>query len=178
MTGFDWRELSAAAVAPVVVVSACGLLCLALYNRLAAVVARLRMFERERIATLTALAEKQAAGQGEGMAARRDRRLLRITEEQIGKVTYRAVLLQRALLLLLGSICAMLACSLLSGLAMLWQPVMYGALVGFTSGVLLMLCGVGYAIAEMRRALDPVRLEESAVDELANVLAGDADAGE
>ena len=36
-------------VAPVILISACGLLCSALYNRLATVVQRLRDFQRERL---------------------------------------------------------------------------------------------------------------------------------
>lgn len=43
-------------VAPVVMISAQGLICLALYNRLAAVVGRLRVFSREQFDTQTRLA--------------------------------------------------------------------------------------------------------------------------
>jgi len=42
----DWSRILSASVAPVVIISACGLLCLAFYNRLASVVSRLRAFQR------------------------------------------------------------------------------------------------------------------------------------
>ena len=45
----DWSNIITAGVGPVIVISACGLLCLAFYNRLAAVVTRLRGFHRERL---------------------------------------------------------------------------------------------------------------------------------
>ena len=49
MPPFDWAKIINASVVPVVIISACGLLCLAFYNRLAAIVSRLRGFQRERL---------------------------------------------------------------------------------------------------------------------------------
>ena len=43
----EWTSIISLSVLPVVIISACGLLSLALYNRLAAVVSRLRSFQRE-----------------------------------------------------------------------------------------------------------------------------------
>ena len=45
----DWAKIISASVVPVVIISSCGLLCLAFYNRLAAIVSRLRGFQRERL---------------------------------------------------------------------------------------------------------------------------------
>jgi len=43
----EWPNIISVSVVPVVIISACGLLCLAFYGRLAALVARLRTFQRE-----------------------------------------------------------------------------------------------------------------------------------
>src|SRR5690606_17379431 len=45
----DWSKIISTGVGPIIVISACGLLCLAFYNRLAAVVTRMRAFHRERL---------------------------------------------------------------------------------------------------------------------------------
>jgi hypothetical protein len=49
MSANDLTRIVSASVVPVVIISACGLLALAFYNRLAAIVSRLRGFQRERI---------------------------------------------------------------------------------------------------------------------------------
>src|SRR6476620_4889188 len=49
LANVDWSKVIAAGVGPIIVISACGLLCLAFYNRLAAVVTRLRSFHREQL---------------------------------------------------------------------------------------------------------------------------------
>ena len=45
----QWTKVLGASVTPVVVISATALLCLAFYNRLAAIVGRLRSVQRERL---------------------------------------------------------------------------------------------------------------------------------
>jgi len=45
-----WAQIIPSSVVPVVIISACGLLCLAFYNRLAYIVTRLRSLQRERLA--------------------------------------------------------------------------------------------------------------------------------
>ena len=57
----QWLHVVAASVVPVVVISACGLLCLAFYNRLAAVVTRLRAFHREQLERASRLLERAKA---------------------------------------------------------------------------------------------------------------------
>jgi hypothetical protein len=51
MPSEQWAHAVAASVAPVVIVSASALLCLALYNRLAAIINRMRALQRERLDT-------------------------------------------------------------------------------------------------------------------------------
>mgnify|MGYP000923026210 CR=1 FL=1 len=51
----DWTKIISTSVVPVAIISACALLCLALYNRLASMVSRLRGFQRERLREAHAL---------------------------------------------------------------------------------------------------------------------------
>src|SRR5450755_4248249 len=62
-------------VAPVVMISAQGLICLALYNRLAAVVGRLRVFSREYFETQTRLAGMSPEQQDSALARKLQTRL-------------------------------------------------------------------------------------------------------
>lgn len=59
---FMLTDIIHALVAPVVMISANGLICLALYNRLAAIVNRLRLFYREYFDTSTRLAAMNGEG--------------------------------------------------------------------------------------------------------------------
>ena len=54
----DHVRIVAGSVVPVAVMSACGLINLASFNRLAVVVARLRVFQRERLAIQDRLASQ------------------------------------------------------------------------------------------------------------------------
>ncbi|MCC7495793.1 MAG: DUF2721 domain-containing protein [Fimbriimonadaceae bacterium] len=175
MGDLNWSEVVAAAVVPVVVVSACGLLCLALYNRLAAVVNRLRGFERERIDTLVALARHPADGPPE--VRLRHQKVLANLDEQLLAVTRRARLLQRALLCLLSAVCALLVCSLLLAGGKLATALRPAAFAAFAAGIAAMLLGVGHAMAELWGALEPLRHEGLVVDELADELSGEGGAG-
>ena len=161
--------MAAAAVVPVVVISACGLLCLAFYNRLAAVVSRLRAFHRERLHEQDQLDRFGAAATSDPSAAEaaaRHARLLDVLEEQTAHVTARARLIRSTLLCLLSTIGCLTVCSMMTGLSML-MPGAAGLAVGtFLAGMVLMLLAVVLAMTELRRALDPVELESRFVDSL------------
>ena len=64
----EWSHIIAAGVGPIIVISACGLLCLALYNRLTAVVTRLRSFQRERLHEQESLARLRGEAASGGPA--------------------------------------------------------------------------------------------------------------
>ncbi len=172
MDTYNWSEVVAAAVVPMVVISACGLLCLALYNRLAAVVARLRGFERERIEALVALARDREGDAPEEQL--RHQKVLQSVEQQVAAVTRRAKLIQRALLFLLGAVCWLLLCSLGTALGKLLPGVRPVAVVFFILGLGSMLGGMLHAFAEMLQALNPLQLEDLAIDELAEELVSSA----
>ncbi len=144
---------------PVVMISANGLICLALYNRLAAITARLRLFYRERFdLDLRLLAE----GSPDGERSEREIRLrerLTVLDEQCQMILRRARYVRNALIMLLSSVVGMLAITLLLGLAYQLPILALAALTIFALSVLLMIAGVVLAICELLLVLEPVEAE-------------------
>lgn len=166
----DWPKVVASSVVPVVVISACGLLCLAFYNRLAAVVSRLRAFHRERLHEQAALERHSAAGTSDpaaAEAAERAARLLDVLEEQTDNVARRARLIRASLQCLLSTIGCLTVCSVLMGLSVVSHAFLVFGVGFFLAGMVLLLLAVGLAMAELRRALDPVELESRFIASLA-----------
>jgi hypothetical protein len=60
---------------------------------------------------------------------------------------------------LLGTIICLALCSLCLGLSIFVAALIYPAAVLFIAGLLMLVIGVGFALLEMRGALDPVELE-------------------
>lgn len=152
-------------VAPVVMISACGLLCLALYNRLAAMVSRARAFHKEQFDAATRLASARAQAEDAALLQHLHRRV-ELLDTQVVGILRRAALVRGALILLLGTVLCMLACSLSLGLS-LAVPVLFSrlALGLFLLGIAAMAGAIVLAIRELTRALDPVILEQTAFDE-------------
>src|SRR5439155_5458231 len=90
-------KLISAGVGPIIVISACGLLCLAFYNRLAAVVTRLRSFHRERLHEQDALDRQMASAAPDETAMVRHRELLGMLDVQERHVIRRAHWIRRTL---------------------------------------------------------------------------------
>jgi hypothetical protein len=156
----DIRDIIALLVAPVVMISACGLLCLAIYNRMAAVVGRARVFLKERFDAMAKLSTLELESQ-----ASPDAHILRLRiatlDTMNDHIIRRAKLLRRSLMCLLASVICMLACSLTLGLSLLIRVEII-ALVIFIVGVIVMAAGIVLAMLELRRALDPLMLEQDA----------------
>ena len=163
----DWPKIIAAGVGPIIVISACGLLCLAFYNRLAAVVTRLRAFDRERLHEQEALSRQLASNTPDEIAIVRHREVLGMLETQTRHVTHRAHLIRRTLGCLLLTIICLALCSLLLGLSMHWGKLIYPAVVLFVAGLLLLVIGVIFAMLEMKYALDPIELESKFIRDFA-----------
>src|SRR5438477_5151399 len=100
-TEYSYR-LIAVSVVPVVVISAAGLLCLAFYNRFAAIVSRLRLFQRERLQQQELRDQSLEAKEAESLV--RHERLIDLLGEQTEHVMKRARLMRRTLVLCLLSI--------------------------------------------------------------------------
>ena len=153
-----------ALVAPVVMISANGLICLALYNRLAAVVNRLRLFDREHFDTCTRLATMTADDQDGPVVPHLQARLLTL-DKQFSTILRRARLLRNALVLLLSAVLVLLCCSLALGLALIIQGAEALALALFVLGVGCMIAGTVLAIKELVIALEPVMAEKGTLHE-------------
>jgi hypothetical protein len=153
----DLSKVISSAVVPVVIISSCGLLALAFYNRLAAIVSRLRAFQRERLLEL----ERMQNGKSE-----RSERVLEHLEYQTVRVKRRANLIRLTLLFLLLTIGLLVGCCLMLGLAVVAPPAIYAAIVLFILGLLSMFGATIAAALELRRALEPVELESRFVSEV------------
>jgi len=148
-------------VAPVVMISACGLLCLALYNRLAVIVARARAFNKERVECL----DKVAGGDLTPAEERSQRARAGILDAQFTQILARARHVRRALGALLTTVNCMLGCSLALGSSVLVADAAAIALGLFILGVLAALVGMICAMLELKHALDPVSVEETSIHE-------------
>ena len=145
-----------ASVVPVVIISACGLLSLAFYGRLAAVVSRLRGFQREML-----LEQEKMQREGELDHSR----LMEVLKTQTLQVTRRARLIRMALLFFLVTVALLIVCSLALVLSWFVREAAFFAGIFFVLGLLSMLAGVFSAMAELRGALQPVELEARFVSE-------------
>lgn len=162
----EWSAIISSSVVPVVVISACGLLCLAFYNRLAGLISRLRTFQRERLEEQEEYARTRAAGQPDEFAIARHQRLLDMLEQQTRGLMRRANLVRRTILCLLGTIACLTLCSLATGLSVRYAFARVVAACLFFSGMTLLFGGVVLAIVEIRDSLHHVRLESEFVSEL------------
>jgi hypothetical protein len=149
-------------VAPVVMISAQGLICLALYNRLAAVVGRLRLFSREQFETQTRLAGMAPEQQDSALARKLQTRLAALNGQYSG-IIRRARLLRNALILLQAAVLAMLLCTLMLGLSLALPGVEAWSLAPFFIGVLATAGAIVLSIRELAFALDRVKAERAAL---------------
>jgi Protein of unknown function (DUF2721) len=99
----EWTSIISLSVLPAVIISACGLLSLAFYGRLAAVVSRLRGFQRE---ILVEQEKLERTGSVEGA------RLLEVLRTQTEQVKRRARLIRSALMFFLSAVGLLIICSL------------------------------------------------------------------
>ena len=155
----DWTKIIAAGVGPIIVISACGLLCLAFYNRLAAVVTRLRAFHRERLHAHDALVRARTATPPDEVGMVRQQELIGMLQVQMDRVAVRARWIRRTLACLLLTIACLALCSLALGLSVTWPRLAYSAGALFVLGLVLLVLGVAFALVELQGALDPVELE-------------------
>ncbi|MEM9253010.1 MAG: DUF2721 domain-containing protein [Planctomycetota bacterium] len=150
-------------VAPVILISAGGLICLALYNRLAMIVSRARQFHKERFDAAGALQSTLLNAPGSATAGRLKERIA-LLDRQSREVRGRAKLVRDSLIGMMAMIGCMLGCSLALGASLGWRGAVYVAIALFVLGVLAMGWAVLLATLELSRSLGPVTLEASAVE--------------
>jgi len=146
----EWTSIISLSVLPVVIISACGLLSLAFYGRLAAVVSRLRGFQREILVEQEKFERTGSVGEA---------RLLDMLRRQTEQVKRRARLIRSALMFFLSAVGLLILCSL--ALAFTWyaRAATLFAAVFFVLGLCSMQGGIIAALTELRGALEPVELE-------------------
>ena len=137
-------------VTPVVLISSCGLITLALYNRLGTILARIRAFHHQKIELLEALNEKQVTGQ---------LLLIQMLDSQMDGVTIKARTIQKGLSYLLASIAAFLFCSLFSGVSVIFEWVGIVAIGCGFIGTISFLLGICWAMKELNLSLTPLEEE-------------------
>lgn len=150
----DPTKIISAAVGPVVIMSACGLLCSTFYTRITNVIMRLRVFQRERLAEQTALAKETDPA---GRQRRRD--MMDVLSTQTDMMIHRVRLIRTTLFCLLSTILCLATSSLSLGLSVLWPPALYAAVALFILGILLLMTGIFFALLDLRLAMRPVVLE-------------------
>lgn len=152
-------------LAPVAMISANGLMCLALYNRLTAVITRLRMFDKERFDVHSSLVEYKENRQRLKVS---DPLLVRLAdlEHQCRLISRRARWLRDALLMMLAGVIGMLSSSLAIGLSHVWPELSSLGLVIFVTGIVCMMVGTLFAIRELAVSLDPLHAESGTLTDL------------
>lgn len=161
----EWTGIISMSVLPVVIISACGLLSLAFYARLSAVVARLRGFQREMLVEQEKL---------ERSGAVEEVRLLEVLRTQTQQVARRARLIRRALLFFLTAVGLLIVCSLALAFSWFVRAAAFFAAVFFVVGLCSMLAGIVAAMMELRGALEPVELETQFVSEAVELFIAEA----
>ena len=147
-------------VAPAVMTSACGLICLAQYARLAAIVARLHQFHRERFEIYLKITKSQEPEKK--LLATRFEGL----NEQADHILQRAQKTRLVLMCLTGCILCMIASSLAIGLSLMIESLQSLVVGFFILGVLSMAAAMIVALAELRSSLKEVQYEHTRFQQL------------
>jgi hypothetical protein len=163
----QWPRIVSASVAPVVVISACALMALAFYNRLASIVSRLRGFQRERLAQQEQVHRIERAQPPDEYSLGRGRRVLENLAEQTRRTLRRARMIRLTLICLLGTIGLLVLSSIFNGLSVVWPQAIVGAAILFLAGMVSLLVGISCALIELLSALDVVESETRLVSNLA-----------
>jgi hypothetical protein len=160
-----WSVIITSSVVPVVIISACGLLCLAFYNRLAVVVTRLRSLQRERLTEYKEIFRLEEKHRGK-LARHESEQFLHFLENQTVDVLKRARYLQKCIFWLIFCISALVLTSLLIGLSVIFPFLDFAVLFFYVLSLLSLLYGLSYAVREIRIALNPIKMESGFVQKL------------
>lgn len=144
------NQLLTSSFAPIVLISACGLITPPLYSRLGDILNRIRAFHHQKIELLKNLHEHEIEER---------HMLLTMLDSQIEQVTEKARMIKRGLHCLLEATAAFLVCSVLAGAAELHQWLGMAALGVGVLGVVLFLAGLGWAMRELSHSLRPLEDE-------------------
>ena len=135
------------------------------------VVVRLRAVQRERLELQDRL-ERMTPTDMEKHSGLRYTCILESLSEQSVSMMSRAHLIRRTLFCLLCCIAWLVACSLLSGITVVWAAALGGAIACFVLGMLFLLAAVACALLELNISLSPAELEIGVVSELTGFSTG------
>ncbi|MFH0988998.1 MAG: DUF2721 domain-containing protein [bacterium] len=138
-------------LAPAVMINACGLLLLGTSNKYTAVLTRIRLLNEEKRKLFKKAAEKSFEEN------------LRFESliQQIRNLMIRARLVRNAVICYSGAIALFILTSMLIGLSF-FAPVVgfeYVVIATFLFGILIVFCGVIYALLDARRAFDVIQFD-------------------
>ncbi len=143
-------DMLALSVTPGILISACGVVSTALYNRLGVILARIRSYHQRKVELLVNPHPHDAVD---------PHALLGMLDAQIVAVTAKARMVQKGLYCLLAAIVAFLVCSVCAGVAMVYDWVGLVALASGLVAVCLFIAGLGWAVREVTCALSPLEEE-------------------
>jgi hypothetical protein len=143
-------DMLALSVTPGILISACGVISTALYNRLGVILARVRSYHQKKIEILSSHDPHKVDPEC----------LLNLMDAQIAAVTAKAKMIQKGLCCLLSAIIAFLSCSVFAGVALVYEWFGIVALSMGLIAVCLFITGVRWAVREVTCAISP--LEEEA----------------
>ena len=146
-------ELIQPSLAPAVMFSAGGLLCLAQFHRFNAIIAQVRTFNHERLSAL------QEADRAEPERCELLLQRVQGLEHQAGTVLAHAVTVKNALRFLVGGILLMVLCSLTIGASLAFAPLGAAALALFVLGLASTFAGLCLVLAELRLSLKVIEFE-------------------
>lgn len=160
-----WTELITFSVVPVVIISACGLLCLAFYGRLNAIVTRLRTIQRERLREYKEIFELEKENTEKSIKQEAEH-FLHHLEKQTTDLLKRAFYIRNCIVCLILAIFSLVISSLFIGLSVVFPILDFSVVIFFVLGLFLVLSGLCFAIIEILKSLRPIQIESDFVQEL------------
>jgi hypothetical protein len=140
-------------LAPAVMFSAGGLLCLAQFARFNAIIGQIRAFDRERLATL-----REMANAGPEHRELLDQRCVGLEVQSEGVLAH-ADIVRNALRFLVGGILLMVLCSLSVGATLVFPSFSTGAIVLFVLGLISTFVGLCLVFVELGVSMKPLKSE-------------------
>ena len=150
-------DMLALAVTPGILISACGVVTTALYNRLGVILARIRGYHQRKIEVLVGHPQLDMLDL---------QSLLDMLDAQIAAVTAKAKMIQNGLCCLLGAIVALLLCTVFAGFAVVFEWFGPVALATGFLAVCLFIVGLGWGLREVLWAMSPLEEETAYLEVL------------
>lgn len=147
-------------LAPAVMFSAGGLLCLAQFSRFSAILAQVRALNRERLAILQN-ADRAKLQQRELLLQRAQG-----LEQQAEKMLDHTATVRNALRFLVGGIMLMVLCSLTIGASLIFEPLGIAAVALFVLGLAATFAGLCLVLTELGVSLEVINFEHDNLNRL------------